>query len=260
MKKGENKPAKYLNINKKRGEHELPFWESQASLTVLQWIIRTTVIYLWLHLVTKLMGQREVGSLTVSDFIIAITIGSVAAAPLASSTDDLIGPVSSIGTLGALNILIAYLALKNSKFRRIVQEEPIVLVQNGQILEDTMRSTRYNLDDLLTEIRIKNIPDLADVEFAILEANGSLSVIPKSQSRPLTPQDLQIPTQYEGMPTVLIEDGNIVEDNLRENQLSKTWLLEQLENFGIKNEKEVFAAILDTRGRFYVSKKNQTNE
>ncbi len=238
----------------------MPFWESQANLSVLQWIIRAVVIYLWLHFVTKLMGQREIGSLNVFDFIVVITIGSIAAAPLASSTDDVIGPFVSIGTLGVLNILIAYLSLKNAKFRRVVQDEPIVLVQNGQILEDTMRSTRFNLDDLLTEIRKNNIPNLADVEFAILESNGRVSVIPKSQARPVTPQDLQLPTPYEGMPSVLIEDGNIIEDNLRENQLSKNWLLEQLQNLGIKSENEVFAALLDTQGRLYVSKKNQTNE
>ncbi len=238
----------------------MPFWESQANLSVLQWIIRAVVIYLWLHFVTKLMGQREIGSLNVFDFIVVITIGSIAAAPLASSTDDVIGPFVSIGTLGVLNILIAYLSLKNAKFRRVVQDEPIVLVQNGQILEDTMRSTRFNLDDLLTEIRKNNIPNLADVEFAILESNGRVSVIPKSQARPVTPQDLQLPTPYEGMPSVLIEDGNIIEDNLRENQLSKNWLLEQLQNLGIRSEKEVFAALLDTQGRLYVSKKNQTNE
>jgi len=238
----------------------LPFWESQANLNVLQWIIRAIVIYLWLLFVTKLMGQREIGSLNVFDFIVAIIIGSIAAAPLASSTDDLIGPFVNIGTLGALNILIAYLALKYSKFRRVVQDEPIILVQNGQILEDTMRSTRFNLDDLLTEIRKKNIPNLADVEFAILESNGRVSVIPKSQARPITPKDLQISTQYEGMPTVLIEDGNIIEDNLHKNQLNKRWLLGQLQNLGFRSENEVFAAILDTQGHLFVSKKNQTKE
>jgi len=238
----------------------LPFWESQANLNVLQWIIRAIVIYLWLHFVTKIMGQREIGTLNVFDFIVAITIGSVAAAPLASSTDDLLGPFVSIGTLGALNLLIAYLALKNSKFRRVVQDEPIILVQNGRILEDIMRSTRFNLDDLLTEIRKNNIPNLSDVEFAILESNGRVSVIPKSQARPITPRDLQIPTPYEGMPTVLIEDSNIIEDNLQKNQLNKNWLLEQLQDLGIRSENEVFAALLDTQGRLYVSKKNHTKE
>ncbi len=238
----------------------MPFWESQAELTVVQWVLRAVVVMLWLLLVTRLMGQREIGRLTAFDFIIAITIGSVAAAPLASSTDDLLGPIISIAALGTIDIILAHIALKNAKLRRLVQDEPIVLVQNGQILEDTMRKSRFNLDDLLTELRLNNYPYLSDIEFAILESNGSLSIIPKSQSRAVTPEDLQIPTKYEGMPTVLIEDGNIIEDNLRENHLDKTWLLGELTKFGISDSNEIFAATLDTRGRLYVSIKNQSNK
>lgn len=129
----------------------MPFWEGQTSLSVLQWIFRTTVIFLWLLFVTKLMGQREIGALNIFDFVVSITIGSVAAAPLATPNDDMLGPLVSIGTLGALYIIIAYLMLKNAKLRRIVQDEPIILLQNGRILEDTMRSTRFNLDDLLSD-------------------------------------------------------------------------------------------------------------
>jgi len=235
----------------------MPFWESQANLVALQWMMRAIIIFLWLLLITKLMGQREIGSLSMFDFVIAIVIGSVAAAPLASSSDDLLGPLISIGTLGALDIVIAFIALKNAKIRRIVQEEPLVIVQNGKILEDTMRSARFNLDDLLTELRLNNIPDISDVEFAILESNGRLSIIPKSQARPLTPKDLQITTLYEGLPTVLIEDGNVIEDNLKENQLSRSWLLEQLNKLDIQSETNVLAAILNTQGQLYVSKKNK---
>ena len=235
----------------------MPFWESQANLVALQWMMRAIIIFLWLLLITKLMGQREIGSLSMFDFVIAIVIGSVAAAPLASSSDDLLGPLISIGTLGALDIVIAFIALKNAKIRRIVQEEPLVIVQNGKILEDTMRSARFNLDDLLTELRLNSIPDISDVEFAILESNGRLSIIPKSQARPVTPKDFQITTPYEGLPTVLIEDGNVIEDNLRENQLSRSWLIEQLNKLDIQSENDVFAAILNTQGQLYVSKKNK---
>jgi len=234
----------------------MPFWESQENLTIIQWVIRSVVIFFWLLLLTKLMGQREIGSLTLFDFIVAITIGSIAAAPLANSRDDLIGPFIGIGVLGALDIIIAFLALKNSKFRRIVQDEPIVLIKNGQILKNTLSKTRYNIDDLMTELRLNNYPNFSDIEFAILESNGRLSIIPKSQARPVTPEDLQIPTQYEGMPTVIIEDGNILEDNLRENNLSKEWLYSKLQEMGIQNENEILTATLDTRGRLYSCKKN----
>ncbi len=145
--------------------------------------------------------------------------------------------------------------LKNPKFGRIIQGEPIVLIKNGKILEDTMRKVRINLDDLLMGLRRNKLPNLSDVEFAILEPNGKISVIPKSQARPVRPQDLKIDTQYEGLPVMVIEDGNILEDNLEENNLDSKWLEKELKRQGIHDVNEVFAATLDTQGRLFVSKK-----
>jgi len=236
------------------------FWQGQDTLTVVEWFTRALVGFLWLLLITKLMGQREIGRLTLFVFVIAVSIGSVMAAPLSNNTISIMGSLISVAALGGINIAISYLSLKNPFFRRIVQDEPLVLIQNGKILEDTLRKARFNLDDLLTELRQKNLPNVHDVEFAILESNGRLSVIPKSQARPARPQDFSVQTPYEGLPTVLIEDGNIVEDNLRENGLSKDWLFDQLHRYGLKNSDTVMAAILDTQGRFYISKSTQTND
>ncbi|MEW6624894.1 MAG: DUF421 domain-containing protein [Bacillota bacterium] len=233
----------------------MPFWENQESLSVLQWILRGIVMFWWLLLMTKLMGQRQIGRLNVFDFIVAFTIGGTAAGVLNNSRNGLIGALTTIATLAALDIIVAFLALKNAKFRRIVQDEPLVLIQNGRIIENMLRKARFNLDDLLLELRLKNIPNLHDVEFAILESNGKLSIIPKSQSRAVKPSDLNISTKYEGMPTLLIEDGNIIEDNLNKSNLDKSWLINQLQLQGVNDPKTVFAAMLDTRGRLYISKK-----
>lgn len=236
------------------------FWQGQSTLAVLEWVARAVVTFFWLLLITKLMGQREIGRMTLFDFVIAITIGSVAAAPLANSRLNLLGTLISVATLGGVNILISYMALKNSKFRRVVQDEPLVLIQNGKILEDTMRRARFNLDDLLHELRIRSYPSIHDVEFAFLESNGRVSVIPKSQARPVRPSDLDIDTPYEGMATVLIEDGNVLEDNLRENRLDDKWLKSQLSKADIGSISQVMTMILDTRGRIYISKKAQSND
>lgn len=216
-------------------------------------------MFLWLFVITKLMGQREMAQLNLFDFIVSITIGGLVSGPLFNPRAGLKGALINVGLLGTLDIVLAYLSLKNPKLRRIVQEEPIVLVQNGKILEDMMGKTRFNLDDLLAELRLKNIPNISDVEFAILESNGKLSIIPKSQARPLTPRDLRLSTEYEGMPTVLIEDGNIVEDNLRDNHLTKEWLYHELKAQGINDVTNVMAAILDTKGTLFVSRKKSDN-
>ncbi|ADL12497.1 YetF domain-containing protein [Acetohalobium arabaticum] len=238
----------------------MPFWESQQVLTAYQWIFRAVVVFTWLFVMTKLMGQREIGRLTLFDFVIAITIGSVSAGSLGNSQTDLNGVLLTTGTLALLNIIIAVLALKSLTFRRIVQGEPLVLIQNGKLLEDTMRKARINVDDLLMGLRRNKVPNLSDVEFAVLEPNGKISVIPKSQSRNVKPKDLNIDTNYEGFPTVVIEDGNILKDNLQENNLDVDWLKGELENQGVEDKDKVLAAMLDTQGRLYISKKNQKNE
>lgn len=165
------------------------------------------------------------------------------------------GALINIALLGLLNIGLSYLALKNAKLRRIIQDEPLVLIQNGKILDKMMGRARFNLDDLLTQLRLVNVANISDVEFAILESNGQLSVILKSQAKPVTPADLKLETSYEGMATVLIEDGNIVEDNLQKNKLTQAWLLTELQSQGVDNVQSVMAAILDTKGKLYISKK-----
>lgn len=234
----------------------MSFWQSQESLLYYQWILRAVVMFFWLVLVTKLMGQRQVGRLTILDFIIGITIGSITAGVLNSSQIDLVNALLTIGTLTVIDITLNYISLKNAKVRRIFQGEPIVLIKNGKLLEDTMRKSKINLDDLLMELRLKKMPNLSDTEFAVLEPNGKISVIPKSQSRNIRPSDLGIDTKYEGYPVMIIEDGNILDDNLKENNLDRFWLYNELEKQEIEGEDNILAAMLDTQGRLFISKKD----
>jgi uncharacterized membrane protein YcaP (DUF421 family) len=239
-----------------RGD-SLNFWQGQPTLTVVGWILRASVTVLWLMLVAKLMGQREIGRMNMFDFVVAITIGSVASSHLADSEVPMMGALVSVATIGALDIIFAYLGLKEPKARRISQDESITLIENGQIRYDMLAKTMVNLDDLLAGLRLKNYPNIHDVEFAFLESNGELSVIPKSQARPVTPADLGIPTEYEGRPVVLVEDGNIVLDNLERNKLTKDWLLEELVKQGAGDVSQLAAVILDTKGRLYIGHKHR---
>ena len=238
----------------------MPFWEAQQTLTAFQWLARAAVLYLFLLTMTKIMGQREIGRLTLFDFIIGITIGSIVAGAFSSSTNGLLGVMITVASLAALQIVLSLVSLKFSRVRRVVEEEPIILVQNGKLLEASMRKTRINLDDLMSLLRQKNYFNLAQVEFAILEPNGKISVIPKSQNRPVTPSDLNIATNYEGYPVMIIEDGNIIQENLKRNHLTEHWLRDQLRISNIASHREVFAAMLDTHGRLYFSLKNNASE
>jgi len=226
----------------------------------VQWLARVAIIYFYLLVLAKLMGQREIGRLTLFDFIISIIIGSTAAGALNSSTSSLNGVMITVGALAGFQIFLSLISLKFSRFRRVIEDEPIILVQNGKLLENAMKKTRINLDDLMSQIRLKGYFFLGQIEFAILEPDGKISVLPKSQNRAVTPQDLGLSTKYEGYPTMLIEDGNIIIENLQRNNLSEKWLYEQLQNFKISSPKDVLAAMLDTQGRFYYSLKNAASE
>ena len=238
----------------------MPFWEAQAVLTPLQWFLRATFTYLYLIILTKIMGQREIGKLGLFDFIIAVTMGSVAAGALSNSIVGLQGVAVTLAALIFWEVIISLTSLKSGRFRRIIEEEPIIIIQNGQLLENALKKTRINLDNLLSQLRQKNYFYLHQIEFAVYEPNGKISVLPKSQNRPVTPLDLNISTSYEGYPNILIQDGNILNENLKLISLTEEWLLNELKKNNISSPKDILVAMLDTKGQLYYSLKNNASE
>lgn len=238
----------------------MPFWQGQPDLAGWEWLLRAAVMYPYLLLLTKLMGQRVVGRLSLFDFVIAVSVGSILGGVLSSSTVNMTGPVITLAALAGFHVLISIISLKNSKARRVLEDEPIIIIQNGQFLENAMKKARFNVDDILAQLREKGYFYPHQVEFAVLEHDGKVSVLPKSQNRPISPADLNLPTKYEGYPTVVVEDGNVVEDNLHRIQLSPEWLKDRLVERGIESADEVLLAVIDTQGRLYYSLKNQASE
>ena len=146
----------------------------------------------------------------------------------------------------------SYLSLKYTSFRRFLAGEPTVIIKNGKILENNMAKLNYTYDYLNQQLRQEKVFDIGLVEFAALEPSGKLSIQLKSQNRPLTPQDLQLPTEYEGLATEMVLNGQIIEKNLQQNSLSQEWLYEELKKKGIVDVKKVAFAALATNGILYV--------
>jgi len=224
----------------------------------LEILLRGLGAFVMVLVITRIVGKTQVGQLTVSDFINAIVIGSIAAAMVTDLKENVWYYAFGLGLFGLLTIGAEYLALKSRPARKLIEGEPTIVIHNGKILEDNMKKLIYHVDDLMMQLREKNVFNIADVEFAIAEPNGALSVLLKSPKRPLTPQDLQIPTKYEGVPSELIVDGVVIQQNLKQNNLTEEWLYRELEKQGIKSVKEVAYASLDTEGRLYVDKKQDT--
>jgi uncharacterized membrane protein YcaP (DUF421 family) len=154
-----------------------------------------------------------------------------------------------------IEILVSYLSLKNDLIRKVVNGSPVVLIKNGEIMKEELVHNRYTIHDLLTQLREKEIFNISDVEFAVLETSGELTVIPKSQKRSLTPEDLGLDTNYEGLPLLLIEDGKINDDALNNIDLDKKWIIEELRKRGIDDPAEVLVLALETDGSLYISSK-----
>jgi len=145
--------------------------------------------------------------------------------------------------------------MKYRPVHKILSDEPTVVVHNGVILEGNMHKMRYTVDDLTSQLRQKNAFNIADVEYAIAEPNGELSVLLKGQVAPVTPQDLNVPAKYKGVPSELVVDGVIIQQNLKQNNLDEDWLLGELHKQGIQSLKDVFYASLDQDGNLYIDKK-----
>lgn len=220
--------------------------------------IRTIILYLLVITAIRVMGKRQIGELQPSELVVTIMISELAAIPMQATSIPLIYGILPILTLIIAEVLFSYITLKSEKARSIISGKPSILIKNGIINEDELRKLRFNLNDLLEELRINNYPNIKDVEFAILETSGQLSVIPKSQKRAVTPEDLNIDTEYEGLPVTVISDGNINYENLNILKLDKQWLLNELKKFNINNPKEVFFASLDTQGNLFFQVKNKS--
>jgi len=227
---------------------------------VLVAFTRTLILYIIVVIVMRIMGKRQIGQLQPFEFVVAIMVSELAAIPMQNIGIPLINGVVPILTLFAAQLITSYISLKSTRARAIICGKPTILVENGKIKEEEFGKEMYTLNDLLEQLRAKNVPNIADVEFAILETNGELSIIPKSQKRPMNPEDLNIPTKYEGLPLDLIIDGQVNYKNLEKAKLDENWLKEELKKFGIDDVKKVLFANLDTNGNLYFQQKGNRKE
>jgi len=216
---------------------------------------RTLILYGLVVLVMRLMGKRQIGQLQPFEFVVAIMIADLASVPMQNRDLPLSTGIIPILTLLVVQVSLAFLILRSPKMRRVICGSPSILIENGHLRRQELARLRINTDDLLEQLRAKNYANLEDVEYAILETNGQLSVIPKSQRRPVNPADLQLPTQYEGLPLNLIVDGRIVRESLAVAGLDENWLHVQLNRHGLAGPEDVFLASLDTEGHLYFCRK-----
>ncbi|HYF92028.1 MAG TPA: DUF421 domain-containing protein [Symbiobacteriaceae bacterium] len=216
--------------------------------------VRAVVTFVSLLIFTRLLGKTQIAQLTYFEWVTGITIGSIGGV---LTTDLSIRPwpvFVGLAVWVALVMLTQYIALKSRWTGKMLDGEPVVVVHNGQILEKSLAQVRMRVGELNSLLREKNVFDISTVEAALLEPHGKLSVLLRSQERPVTPKDLKIPTAYEGLGVELVVDGEVMEQNLRRMGLNRAWLLDRLREEGVSGPGEAFLAIIDTQGRIYVDR------
>jgi uncharacterized membrane protein YcaP (DUF421 family) len=207
-------------------------------------IIRTFFLYLLLIFIFRFMGKREIGELSILDLVVFIMIGEMAVVAIENNSEPVMHSVAPMLILMLIQIVFSFISLKSKRFRDLLEGKPIIIINRGKIDEREMRRQRYNFDDLLMQLREKDIRNIADVEFAILEPSGKLSVFEKEQNNS---GDITIP---------LIMDGSIEVVNLSRINKTELWLRQELKKKGYTNLKNISFCSYHN-GKFFIDEKDE---
>lgn len=235
-----------------RGRHTYEGVRLITDITVV--LLRAIIAFTSLLIFGRILGKTQIAQMTFFEYVAGITIGSLAA----DLTTNLgVRPMAlyvGLVAWSALTLTVQFISLKGRWLGKMTEGEPVIVIQNGQIMENTLRKVRMQAIELSTLLRDKGVFDIATVEFAVLEPQGTLSVLVRSQDQPVTPKDLGISTQYEGLGIELVVDGAVMEQNLKRLKLNRAWLNEQLRLQNIGSLDEVFLAVMDTQGKIYIDR------
>lgn len=226
-----------------------------GSIAVFQLLLRTTVTFIVLLTLARILGNKQMSHLTFFNYITGITIGSIAANIISLDNKPFINEFMGLIWWCILTGLTGYINLKSGNIRHIIDGQPTILIKKGKIMKQSLSSSRLNMDDLSMLLRKQNIFSITEVEYAILEPDGNLSVMEKQSQQPVTKADMEVPTcTTEYIPSEIIVDGKIINHNLKELNLSKNWLKEQLKQQNITSIKDVFYAEIQSDGTLVIDK------
>lgn len=186
--------------------------------------IRTVFLYLVLIAVIRLLGKRQLGQMEASEVVVTMVVADLAAIPMQDEKVPLTAGLIPIGAVLLLELLLSFLSIRNVRLRKWLCGKPVILMENGKFLQQNMRKTRITLDELISQLRQKEILDPSVVQFAILETNGNLSVFPYPEQQPVTAAQTGAATDDQSLPVIVINDGVLLEENLKHSGRERRWL------------------------------------
>ncbi len=218
---------------------------------------RTIILYIIVLIVMRLMGKREIGQLQPFELAISIMIADLATIPMTDTGIPIFNGIIPILGLLAMHLIISIINLKSIRGREIICGKPSILIYRGKINEKALKKERFTINELEERLRGNNIVNLGDVEYAILETSGQITVIQKPEKRNTIPEDFNFLPEYEGIPYDLVVDGKVMYNNLKILGKNYNWLKKQVEKFDMKPE-EALVVTFDGKGQIFCQKKGET--
>lgn len=213
-----------------------------------------------LYIVTKLIGKKQASELSLFDYVIGISIGNFAAEMIINMDTPYLYGCIAIITFGLISYIVSIITMKSIKLRRIIIGTPTIVIENGKILEKSLRKLKMDINDLLEQTRIGGVFDVSEVDYAIVEANGKLTIMKKSKYTPLTPNDMNLKVENKGLVANVIIDSEIMHNNLKNMNKKEDWLYKELKIKGYRNLDKILLATLDNNNKLIVYEKNKNLE
>lgn len=219
--------------------------------------LRAIILYLVLIVSIRLMGKRQIGEMEPAEFVVTMLLANIAAVPMQNNSLPLASGLMPILTILGVELVISVMTLSSIRMRKLFCGKPVLLMADGKILEDNLRQTRVNLDELSEHLREQGIFDLSTVKYAILETDGEISTMLYGKHMPAPAKDAAIQVKDEELPYTIISYGKILQENMNLCCLDMAWLERQLEQRGCQ-AKDVLLMTVDRGGKIYFSKKEGT--
>lgn len=205
---------------------------------------------LWFGL--RVLGKKQIGELSIYNVATIAAVGEMASSLATDMRDNPFDFIFPLLGYFCLTYLMTYFSLKSQFARKVFEGSPTIVISNGKILEQNLKSLRLSIDNLFIKLREEKVFNLKEIEFAIMEPDGKLSILLKPLYQTVTAENLHLTTQYKGLPTILVREGKFEEESLKSLGVTKSWLMTQLHAQNVGEVSEVFLAQLDTSGQLYI--------
>ena len=212
-----------------------------------------------LFIIAKFLGRKQVSQLDFFDYITGITIGSIAA-EMATELEEPWKPLIAMIIYGSVTLLLSSVTIKFPRVRKFLNGTPTILMDHGKLYRENLKKSKLDLSEFMVLCRQQGYFDLTDIQTAVFEYNGKLTILPVSSQRPATPNDLNLAPEQELLFTELIMDGRVLDENLSRMGLNRVWLEKQLKASGVQSADEVFLAVCDRNLKFVLFKKVQISD